>query len=58
LAATELSMAEVARRSGFSGSKHLATVFRQHTGMTPSDYRQQFRFPPGPAAGLDPAGGS
>jgi len=47
LAATELSMAEVARRSGFSGSKHLATVFRQETGMTATSYRKQFRFCPG-----------
>ena len=44
MAATELSMAEVARRSGFSGSKHLATVFRQETGMTATSYRKQFRF--------------
>jgi AraC family L-rhamnose operon transcriptional activator RhaR len=54
LASTELGMRDVARLSGFSGFKDLATVFRQLTGMTPTAYREQFRFPAGAASGLDP----
>jgi LacI family transcriptional regulator len=46
LASTELNIEEVARLSGFSGSKHLATIFRQDTGMTATRYRDQFRFGP------------
>ena len=39
---TDLSMAEIANRSGFSNARRLAEAFREHTGMTPTEYR--FRF--------------
>lgn len=38
---TDLKMAEVARRSGFSSDKQLSTVFLQVTGSTPSAFRRQ-----------------
>jgi LacI family transcriptional regulator len=43
LSDTELPMSVVAANSGFSESKHLSTVFRQETGMTPTAYRRRFR---------------
>ncbi len=43
LAGSEIPMAEVARRAGFSDSRQLSVVFRQETGMTPTAYRRQFR---------------
>jgi LacI family transcriptional regulator len=43
LAGTELPVASVAERSGFSGGKHLCVVFRQETGQTPTAYRRQFQ---------------
>lgn len=43
LAGTDVSMAEVARRSGFSDAIRLAEVFRRQTGQTPSSFRRQFR---------------
>jgi LacI family transcriptional regulator len=51
LGTTELDMGEVAYRSGFTGPKQLSVVFRQHTGLTPTAYRQQFRARPGKPAG-------
>lgn len=43
LASTGLSMREVAFRSGFHSPQRLASVFAQYVGMTPSQYRKQFR---------------
>lgn len=43
LTGTDMSLAEVARRSGFSGNVQFSVVFRQETGLTPSAYRRQFR---------------
>lgn len=43
LAATDLSMPVIAERSGFESAVRLTTVFRQETGMTPTQYRRQFR---------------
>ena len=43
LATTDLQMPAVARQSGFEGARRLAVVFRQVTGMTPTEYRDQFR---------------
>jgi len=40
LAGTNLPMREVARQSGFSGARRLATVFRQVTGTVPISYRR------------------
>jgi LacI family transcriptional regulator len=39
---TDLSMAEIASRSGFSNARRLAEAFREHAGMTPTEYR--FRY--------------
>lgn len=43
LATTDLAMPAVAARSGFEGARRFAVVFRQLSGMTPTDYRRQFR---------------
>jgi LacI family transcriptional regulator len=43
LAGTDLSIAALAQQSGFSNANHLGLVFRREAGMTPSDYRRQFR---------------
>ena len=43
LVRTSLGIAAVAKRSGFSDSKHLATVFRQEMGLTPTAYREKLR---------------
>ncbi|HWB09649.1 MAG TPA: substrate-binding domain-containing protein [Pirellulales bacterium] len=40
---TDLPMSVVARRSGFSDSRQLSIVFRQSTGGTPTQFRQQHR---------------
>jgi LacI family transcriptional regulator len=57
LATTTLSMTEVARLSGFTGAKHLAIVFRQLTGETPTGYRRQFQTRSGPQSRQDEASG-
>lgn len=41
LAATDLAMPAIARRSGFSSAERLAVVFRQVAGMTPKAYRRR-----------------
>jgi LacI family transcriptional regulator len=38
---TQLSMAAIAQRAGFSGSRRMAVVFRETTGVTPRQYRRQ-----------------
>jgi len=43
LAQTDLSIPDVARRSGFRYAAHMAQVFRKATGQTPTDYRNRFR---------------
>ncbi len=43
LANTDLKMAVVAERCGFSNSQRFSVVFRQVAGVAPSDYRGQFR---------------
>lgn len=47
LASTELPVAVVAEKSGFSGIKHLCVVFRQEMGRTPTEYRRLWRGPSG-----------
>jgi AraC family transcriptional regulator len=37
----DLSITEVAIACGFSHAAHLAKHFRQHTGLTPTQFRQQ-----------------
>jgi len=43
LATTDLSMSEIAYRSGLTDSRQLSITFRQVTGTTPSSYRRQLR---------------
>lgn len=45
LSSSAMPMSRVAEASGFTDSKHLSVVFREETGMTPTDYRRQFRLP-------------
>lgn len=40
---TDMSISEIAINSGFSCPERLSIVFRRCTGITPTDYRQQFR---------------
>jgi AraC family transcriptional regulator len=40
LTATDDSIVDIALRTGFSSQSHLATAFRNLTGMTPKAYRQ------------------
>jgi AraC family transcriptional regulator len=40
LAQTELSLAEIALAAGFSDQSHFSNLFRQHTGVSPSRFRQ------------------
>lgn len=37
----ELPITEIALQCGFGSSQHFATVFKNYTGLRPSDYRQQ-----------------
>ena len=37
----ELSITEIALRTGFSGSAYFSKIFRRLTGMTPSEYRKK-----------------
>jgi transcriptional regulator GlxA family with amidase domain len=43
LAETDASITEIATACGFSGGNYFARFFRNATGHTPSDYRQQHR---------------
>ncbi|MGH7135760.1 MAG: substrate-binding domain-containing protein [Pirellulales bacterium] len=43
LAETDLPMSVVAQRSGFTDSRQLSIVFRQETGGTPTQFRQESR---------------
>ena len=43
LSETELSIAKIADRSGFSEPKYFCEVFRKHEGVTATEYRQRFR---------------
>lgn len=40
LASTDLTLEDIAARSGFANAQHLATAFRQETGGTPGAYRR------------------
>jgi len=46
LAETDLSMSQLAEKSGFSTPQRMATVFRKVTGRTPSAYRRQTQVRP------------
>jgi transcriptional regulator GlxA family with amidase domain len=43
LATTDLSMPEVAMRSGFCSAPRFSDMFRRETGTTPGSYRRTFR---------------
>jgi LacI family transcriptional regulator len=43
LAESSLTLAEIARRTGFKDHEHLARLFRQTTGQTPGQYRAAVR---------------
>jgi len=43
LAATRLSVAQIAEETGFSGQGYFATVFKKTMGMTPKEYRDAVR---------------
>jgi LacI family transcriptional regulator len=43
LSGTEMPIAQVATRSGFSEAKHLSIAFRRETGLTPTEYRRRCR---------------
>ena len=43
LAGTDLPISEIALASGFSDQSHCARRFREHVGVTPSDYRWSMR---------------
>lgn len=43
LAETDLAIKAVAKQSGFTDFQHLAAVFRQELGLSPSAYRRQVR---------------
>lgn len=38
-----LKMMDVAAQSGFKDGEYFAKLFRKHTGMTPSEYRERYR---------------
>src|SRR5699024_6471296 len=40
---SQLSVAEVSMKSGFNSYKYFAKTFRNHTNMTPTEYRKQLR---------------
>ncbi|NUQ62620.1 MAG: DNA-binding transcriptional regulator [Pirellulales bacterium] len=41
LATTDRSVADIAQEIGYFSDKHIARYFHRHTGLTPSQYRQQ-----------------
>jgi AraC-like DNA-binding protein len=43
IARTELALAEVALRAGFSDQSHLCRIFRQFAGLAPRAFRMQYR---------------
>jgi AraC family transcriptional regulator len=43
LASADLSIGEIAERTGFNSHSHLTRVFRQHLSITPKEYRQAKR---------------
>ena len=43
LETTDLPISTAADRSGFIDSSNFSTIFRKYRGMTPSEYRKQFK---------------
>lgn len=40
---TDLSFSEIADRTGFSTSRYFSTIFKQYTGFTPTQYRNEHK---------------
>ena len=38
---TELSVNDIADKTGFSTARYFSTVFKQHTGCSPTQYREK-----------------
>ena len=53
LATTDLSMAEVARLSGYASQKQLSIAFKRQMSRTPSEYRKHHRLGPDRHATID-----
>ena len=43
LSTSDLPLAAIALSAGFSDQSHLSRTFRQHTGLSPSEFRAVFR---------------
>jgi LacI family transcriptional regulator len=43
LSNTKLPIADIAHMSGFCDGRQLSIIFRRETGMTPTEFRRQFR---------------
>jgi AraC family transcriptional regulator len=43
LSASDTPLIEIAAGAGYCDQSHFSTAFRRHTGMTPSEYRRNFR---------------
>ena len=44
VAYSDLSLKQIATRSGFSHVQHMTNIFRQHVGQTPGEYRKHARW--------------
>jgi transcriptional regulator GlxA family with amidase domain len=40
---TDSALAQIAFEAGFADHAHFSNVFRRHTGLTPLNYRRQFK---------------
>lgn len=40
---TDLSFTEISERIGFTSSKYFSTSFKQYTGLTPTQYKKQYK---------------
>lgn len=40
---TDLTFAEIADRTGFSTARYFSTIFKQHTGKTPTQYKSDLK---------------
>lgn len=43
LETSDLSVVDIAKKSGYEDSQYFFRVFKKHTGMTPLNYREQNR---------------
>jgi len=54
LTGTEELLTDIAQELGFCDQSYFGSVFRKYVGVTPADYRRQFRNPEVPTASLEP----